>query len=213
MTVPTTLPRPQRNLTENGRLAWASTVASADIIVASGDYTGGASEQLFTLTAHGLIDGDMVTCFWQSAMGAMLGGVLTRGWVDYVSSSTFHVCTDYTLATPIANTADGTVAFVKGKVPTYVIAEILPSLIVTDGDTTGGTAEDMFTPNSTGMAGLYEADTIKLLYKSTANAAGTLDTTYYAKAPTTTYFQYAATAGGNALATTADGTVIFLKTS
>ena len=51
-----------------------------------------------------------------------------------------------------------------------------------------------------------------LVYKSAAGTAGTLDTTYYAKAPTVTYFQTAATAGGAVLDTTADGTNVWLKT-
>lgn len=210
-----TLPAPRTNLTATGLRDRGTDVAKgASMIVAVGDYTGGASEDLFTLAAHGLKTGDILHVLWQSAMGAVTGGVGLRCLVKYASSSTFHV-TDAS-GTTIENTADGTVIFLKGNVATSLVEiGILPNLIVADGDFTGGTVEDQFSSATTGIAGVYEADSLKLLYKS---AAGVLtgkaaDSIVYAKAPTVTYFQVAGTAGGAAIENSADGTAVFLKTS
>ncbi len=214
MSVPTSLPYPRLNVSDAALASWASTVTSTDIIVAAGDYTGGASEDLFTLASHGLIDGDMVHVLWQSAMGGVTGGVLTKAFVDYASSSTFHLCSDFLLTTTIENTADATVVLLKGRVSTAIVRQILPLILCVDWDYTGGTVEDMGTSGTTGLAGLYEGDTLKLLYKSAAGVtAGTAGTTYYAKAPTVSYFQIAATNGGSVIDSTADGTAVFLKTS
>lgn len=212
MTAPKSLPRPASNRTAAGFADRAADLTSSDIIVAAGDYTGGASEDLFTLTAHGLLSGDVLHVLWQSAMGGVTGGESTRAVAKVLSSSTFQLTSDG--ATVIENTADATVVFVKGQIPNAVVDNvIIPRIIVAAWDFTGGTVEDMGTP-AQGTRGLYEADTLKLLYKSAAGVtAGTLDVTYYAKAPTVTYFQISATSGGAVIDSTADGTAVFLKTS
>jgi hypothetical protein len=184
-------------------------IASGDIIVAAGDFTGGASEDLFTLTAHGLASGDVLHVLWQSVMGGVTGGEGVRGVAKVLSSSTFQLTTDGT--TIIENTADATVVLLKGDVPSAVVQLlVIPNIIVAAWDFTGGAAEDIGVP-AQGTHGLFEADPIKLLYKSAAGVGGTLDATVYTKAPTVTYFQFAATAGGAVVDTTADGTAVYLK--
>lgn len=208
------LPAPRTNLTGAGMQDRATdVVTSANLKVAVGDYTGGASEDLFTLSSHGMKTGDVLHVLWQSAMGAVTGGVGTKCLVKYVSSSTFHV-TDLD-GTTIENTADGTVMFLKGNNSTALVeVGVLPNFLVVDWDFTGGTVEDMGSSATTGLAGMYEGDTLKLIYKSAAGVtAGTLDTTYFAKAPTVSYFQISATNGGAVIDSTADGTAAFLKTS
>lgn len=208
-----TLPAPRRNLTAAGLQDRATDVAtSANIKVAAGDFTGGASEDLFTLSSHGLATGDMLHVLWQSAMGAITGGEGLQCFAKKVDANTFHV-TD-SAGTTIENTADGTVVFLAADVETDLVTiGIIPNIIVGTHDFTGGTAEDIDTP-AQGTKGLYEGDTIKLLYKSAAGvSAAAVDATVYAKAPTVTYFQTAATSGGAVQDTTADGTNVWLKTS
>jgi len=210
----TSLPAPRTNLTASGFRDRASDVVSSSTIkVAAGDYTGGASEDLFTLASHGLKTGDVLHVLWQSAMGGATGGVGLRCLAKVLSSSTFQITTAADVI--IENTADATVVFLAGNVDTSLVeAAVLPNLLVVDWDFTGGTVEDMGSSATTGLAGLYASDTLKLLYKSAAGVtAGTVDTTYYAKAPTVSYFQISATAGGAVIDSTADGTAIFLKTS
>ena len=91
---------------------------------------------------------------------------------------------------------------------------VIPRIVVGTGDATGGAAEDIFTP-AQGTKGIYEADTLKLLYKSASGVVTgkAVDATVYAKDPTVTYFQLAATAGGTVIDNSADGTAVFLKTS
>lgn len=214
MSVPKTLPAPRRNLTAAGTITRFDEVASTDIIVAVGDFTGGASEDLFTLTAHGLVDGDVLYVMAQSAQGGVTGGPGTRCVVNELSSSTFQLTSDG--STTIENTADATVTFLKGNaVPQRVADAIRPLIIVAQNDFTGGTVEDMMVPYAGTDIG--EADSIKLLFESAAGVHGTVDTTYFVKAPvaaaTAFYFQTSATAGGAVLDTTADGTAVFLKTS
>lgn len=212
MSAPNGFPGPRGNLTAAGIFDRIADLASADFIIAAGDFTGGAAEDLFTLTAHGLVSGDVLHCVWQSAMGGVTGGEATRAVVSVLSSSTFQLTTNGT--TIIENTADATVVFVKGRIRTgFVQHAIIPAVVVAAWDFTGGTVEDMGTP-AQGTHGIYEADTLKLVYKSAAGVtAGTADTTYYAKAPTVTYFQISATSGGAVIDSTADGTAVFLKTS
>ncbi len=208
------LPAPRSNLTATGMRDRATDVVSSSTLkVAAGDYTGGASEDLFTLSSHGLKTGDVLHVLWQSAMGGVTGGVGLKCLVKYVSSSTFHI-TDLA-GTTIENTADATVHFLSGNVDTSLVElAILPNYLVVDWDFTGGTVEDMGSSATTGLAGLYEADTLKLIYKSAAGVtAGTANTTYFAKAPTISYFQISATSGGSVIDSTADGTAAFLKTS
>ena len=210
-----TVPAPRTNLSATGFRDRATDVMTGSTLkVAAGDYTAGAAEDMFTLSAHGLKTGDILHVLHQSAMGGVTGGVGLRCLVHYLTSSTFQL-TDLD-GTTIENTADATVYFLKGNVDTSLVElGILPNLIVADGDYTGGTADNIFGSTTTGLAGIYEADTLKLLYKS---AAGVLtckaaDATVYAKAPTVTYFQVAATSGGTAIGNTADGIAVFLKTS
>lgn len=215
MTAPATFPKPARNWDAAGFGDRAGDIASTDIIVATGDYTGGASEDLFTATSHGLIDGDMVHVLWQSVMGVVTGGEATKAFVKYASANTFQLCSDVALATVIENSADGTVVLLKGRVSTNVVENlVIPRTIVGTGDATGGAAEDIFTP-AQGTKGVYEADTLKLVYKSAAGVVTgiAVDTTVYAKTPTVTYFQLAASAGGTVIDNSADGTAVFIKTS
>jgi len=215
MTVPTTLPAPRRNLTQAGLMSRYSGVASTDIIVAAADYTGGTPEDKFTLSTHGLVDGDVLYVVSQSAQGGVTGGPGTRGVVLRTDANVFQLTTDG--STVIENTADATVVFLKGTgVPQRVADAIRSLIIVALNDFTAGTVEDMLVPYLGTDIG--EADAIKLLYKSAAGVANSaVDVTSYVKAPvaaaTAFYFQTAATAGGNVLDTTADGTAVFLKTS
>jgi hypothetical protein len=211
----TTLPAPLQNFTAAGMIDRATdVVTSSTIRVVAGDFTGGASEDLFTLTAHGLVTGDVVHVLWQSAMGGVTGGEGLRCYIKKVDADTFHLASDQTGATVIENTADATVVLLKGDLDSaFVRLGIIPNIIVDAWDFTGGTVEDQGTP-AQGMKGLYEADTMKLLYKSAAGVtAGTLDATYYCKSPTVTYHQISATSGGAVVDSTADGTAVFLKTS
>jgi hypothetical protein len=212
MSVPNSFPTPLRNRGEVGVHSLISNITSSDVKYALGDYTGGASEQLWTLTAHGLVSGDVVHCLFQTAMGAVVGGEASRWYVKVLSSSTFQLYSEAALTTISTNTADGSALFLKGNVPTAIVTQlVIPNIIVDAWDFTGGTVEDMGTP-AQGTHGLYEADALKLLYKSASGVtAGTLDVTYYAKAPTVTYHQIAATAGGAVIDSTADGTAVFLK--
>jgi hypothetical protein len=216
MTVPTTLPAPRMNLTGAGRISRFTGVASTDIILAVGDFTGGASEDLFTLTSHGLVDGDILYVVAQSAQGAATGGPGLRAVVNQLDANTFQLTTNGT--TVIENTADGTVTFLKGNaIPQHVADEIRSLIIVALNDTTAGTVEDMLVPYS-GVNDIATGDTLKLLAKSAAGVhPSAVDTTVYVIAPiaaaTAYYFQTSLTAGGASVDTTADGTAVFLKTS
>jgi len=214
VTVPTTLSAPRRNLTSAGIISRVSGVASGDIIVALGDYTGGASTFMFTLTAHGLVDGDILYAVDQDTQGAILGGPGTRCVVKRATADVFQCTSDG--STVIENTADGTVVFLKGNnIPQRVADAVRSYIICALGDTDAGAVADMFVPFS--GWDIAEADTIKLLYKAAAGVAGTLDATTYIRLPVrtvaTTYFNSAATAGGAAVATSADGLAVWLKTS
>ena len=218
MSVPTGLPRPGSNRTAAGFADAVSDVAGTDILVTAGDYTGGAAEDLFTLTAHGLVTGDYLFLLHKIAAGAVTGAVGTKFRAKVLTADTFQLTN--LAGTVIENTADGaSVVFLKGSHATpdaVVQTMILPRLIVADGDYTGGTTEDMFTPRAaTGMANLEDTNTLKLLYKAAAGvltgiAAGT---TVYAKSTTTAAFETSATSGGADIENTADGLAIFLKTS
>lgn len=222
MTVPTSFPTPLRNKAAAGVHSLISSITASDLKVALGDFTGGASEQLWTLTSHGLASGDVVHCVWQDTMGAVAGGEGTRWYVKVLSSSTFQLYSDPLLATVSTNTADGTAALLKTppQTPTAVITQlVIPNIIAGFNDTTGGTVEDMYTA-VTGLKGAVDGTTIKLLYKGAAGVAGTLDATVFVKSPVTpsasgsaAYFNYAATSGGAAVANTTDGLYVFLKTS
>lgn len=216
MTVPTALPGPRSNRTKTGNIDRADGLAGTDLVVAVGDYTGGAAEDLFTATAHGLITGDYVWLLYKDAAGAVTGRVGTRFRVKYLTANTFNL-TD-TAGNVIANTADGAVVvLLKG---THAVSDavvqtvILPALIVATGDYTGGTTEDMFTPAAaTGYHGLEEADPLLLLYKSASGvvAGKAAGATVYAKSVTTAAFELSATAGGDDIEHSADGTAVFLK--
>ena len=218
MSVASTLPAPRMNRTAAGLRSAASDIVAADLIVAVGDFTGGASEDLFTLSSHGLVDGDVLYALFETATGAITGGVGTRCVVNELSSSTFNV--QDADGDTIENTADGTVVFLKvarGANSDVVELAVLPNLIVGTNDFTGGTVEDQVSA-STGLQGAVDGDSIKLLYKSAAGAAAVAaDATAYVKSPvvsaTAQYCQTALTSGGAVADTTADGTVIFLKTS
>lgn len=220
MTVPTTLPAPRRNLTDAGMASRFDDIASADVLVLAGDFTGGASEDLFTLSAHGLLSGDVVVVLGQSAQGTVSAGIGTRAIALVLSSSTLQLTTDGT--TIIENTADGTAYVLKAssRLSQRVADAIVTRIIVAGNDTTGGTVEDMVSAQS--FCGAIDGDTLKLLYKSAAGAAAVaVDASVYVKSPvqttsatsTTNYFQTAATSGGAVLDTTSDGTLLWIKTS
>jgi hypothetical protein len=219
MSVPKTLPAPRRNLTDAGLATRYDDVASTDIIVAAGDFTGGAAEDLFTLTSHGLVDGDILYSIGQSAMGTITGGCGVRFVVNALDANTFQLTSDG--STVVENTADGTGFFLKGNnVPQRVADAILGRIIIAGNDTTGGTVEDMVTAQN--VHDLIDGDQLKLLYKSAAGAATqAVDTTIFVKSPvvttaataTTGYFQTAATSGGSVQDTTADGLLVWLRVS
>jgi len=217
MTVPVALPGPRSNRNRSGFIGLADDLAATDIILAVGDYTGGAEEDMFTLSAHGLADGAYVWLLHVTALGTVTGRVGTGFRVNVLSANTFQL-TDKS-GTVIENTADGSAWFLKGShsTPDAVVQNvILPNLIVAAGDYTGGTTEDMFTPSSAyGLIGLYEADPLKLLYKSAAGVVTGISTgtTVYAKSVTASAFELAATAAGADIENTADGTAVFVRTS
>jgi hypothetical protein len=219
MAVPKTLPAPRKNMTDAGQATRFSGIASTDVLTVLGDFTGGASENMFTLTAHGLISGDVVYVLGETAIGVTLGGPRTRYVALVISSSVFQLTTDGT--TVVTNTADGTAYLLKGNgVPQRVADAIVGRIIIGGNDTTGGTVEDMNFCLS--LNGARSGDTIKLLYKSAAGvAAVAADASAFVKSPVntitattvTSYFQTSATAGGAVLDTTADGTNVWLLTS
>lgn len=222
MSIPKTLPAPRRNQTDAGHATRFDDLVAADfVLAAAGDFTGGAAEDLFTLSSHGLVDGDILYCVGQTAKGTVTGGIGTRAVVNQLDANTFQLTTDG--STVIENTADGTAHFLKGNggVPQRVADAIAARIILAGNDTTGGTVEDMMFLQ-TGGAAVEDGDTIKLLYKSAAGvAAVAADATTYVKSPVntisatavTSYCQTSATAGGSVADTTADGTLVWIKTS
>jgi hypothetical protein len=215
-------PAPAQNRTRSGFLASADDVAAANILVTVGDYTGGATAHMFTLSSHGLVSGDYVYPVYKSVLGACGVRVGVQCRVVVSTSSVFTLTTAAGVA--IENTADGTVAFFKGSHDStnMVNLVLLPNLIVANGDFTGGSAEDIFMPTiETGFGALEDADSIKLLYKS---AAGVLtgiatDVAVFVKTilPQATTvpgkFELAATAGGADIENTADGLAVFVRTA
>lgn len=219
MTVPKTLPAPRRNQTDAGIASRFDDIVAADIIVAAGDYTGGAAEDLFTLSSHGLVDGDILYVLGQTVVGTVALGNGSRHIVNQLDANTFQLTSDG--STVNENAADGTAYFLKGNgVPQRVADAVRAKIIVGGNDTTGGTVEDMNFCQS--LCGAIDGDLIKLLYKSASGvAAVAADATAYVKSPVntisatavTSYFQTAATAGGSVLDTTADGTNLWLLVS
>lgn len=220
MSVPSTLPAPRRNLSDAGMAGRFDDLVAADVLVFAGDYTGGASEDLFTLSAHGLTSGDKVAVLGQSAKGVVTGGVGLRAVAKVLSSSTIQLTTDG--STVIENSADGTAYIVRidPRMSQRAVDALVARIVVAGNDTTGGTVEDMV--SCSGVDDLEDGDTLKLLYKSAAGAAAVaVDASVYVKSPVNTvsatgstgYFQTAATSGGSVLDTTADGTLLWIKTS
>lgn len=210
MTVAATLPAPRKNQTNAGNISRFSGLASTDLIVALGDYTGGAASNMFTLTAHGLSTGDVLYAIAQDTQGAILGGPGTRVAVTVTSSSVFTV--------PVTNTADGTVVFLKGNGISQGTADAIGRLlIVCQNDTTGGTVEDMQVPFAGNIGDIATGDTLTLLYKSAAGVhPSAVDTSVFVIAPVQSilhyYFQTSLTSGGASVDTTADGLAVYLKT-
>ena len=92
MPTPDTLPAPAMNRTAAGVQGRARlNLEAADLIVAVGDYTAGASEDMFTATTHGLITGDQLHVVWQSAIGVVTGGEATRAFVNRLGADTFQL--------------------------------------------------------------------------------------------------------------------------
>lgn len=222
MAVPTGLPAPRQNVTRAGFAGSADDVVAADTLMVVGDYTGGAADDLLTLASHGLTTGDYVFLLWKSAPGVITGAVGTKFRVKVLSSSTFQVRgMDGVL---VEHSADGSALFLKGShaTPDTVIQNvILPRLIVATGDFTGGTTDDEFIPTAaTGMAGLEDTNTLKLLYKAAAGVVVgiNVNTIVFAKSvrssgATTDGFELAATSGGADIENSADGVAVFIKTS
>lgn len=213
---------PRSSRSRTGFLAAADDIASTDLVVATGDYTGGTPEDEFNLTAHGLITGDYIWLLHKATAGVVTGRVGTCFRVKIVDANSFQL-TDKS-GTVIENTADGVAVFLKGNHHTtdaFVQLAVLPNLVVTTGDYTGGATEDVFYPTLAGAGALEDADPIKLLYKAAAGVLTSIavDTTVYVKtiaeqsgtAPGK--FELAATAGGDDIENTADGLAIFIKTS
>lgn len=220
MTVPSTLPAPRRNLSDAGLASRFDDLASTDILVFVGDYTGGSAEDIFTLASHGLTSGDVVAVIGQTQQGVVSSGEATRAVAKVASSSVIQLTTDGT--TVIENTADGTAYIVKidPRMSQRAIDALTARILVCGNDTTGGTVEDMTSAQN--LRGCIDGDTLKLLYKSASGvAAVAVDASVYVKSPVNTvsatavssYFQTAATAGGSVLDTTADGTCLWIKTS
>lgn len=89
----------------------ATEARTPALLFAAGDFTGGASEDLFTLASHGLVDGDVVRLVYESAAGVVTGAVGDDFIVNQLSSSTFQLTSDG--STVIENTADGNAGFIK----------------------------------------------------------------------------------------------------
>jgi hypothetical protein len=83
----------------------------SNLLTAVGDFTGGASEDMFTLAAHGLVDGDRVQLIYESAAGVVNGAVGDVFYVNQLSSSTFQLASNAAASTIVENTADGTAVF------------------------------------------------------------------------------------------------------
>lgn len=222
MTVANT-PSPRSNRTRAGFIGAADDLAGTDLIVAAGDYTGnGDGEDLFTLTAHGLITGDYVWLLYKSAAGVVNGRPGTRFRVKKANVDDFQITT--LAGVVVEHSADGTAVFLKGTHATkdsFVNTVILPNLVVANGDYTGGGTEDVFYPTIETGFGLEDADPLKLLYKAAAGVLTGISagTKVYVKSivPQATTvagdFELAATAGGADIENTADGLAIFVKTS
>lgn len=211
------LPGPRSNLTAAG-IADRGSDIHGSVIVAAGDFTGGAAEDLFTLSSHGLTSGQAVFLLYKSAVGVVNGVAGSRFFAKVLSSSTFQLTSDPANATIVEHSADGTAVLLvaNADATAFVQLVVLPNLIAAAGDFTGGATEDMFTPDATtGYHGLEDTNRLLLLYKAAAGvltgiAAGT---TVFAKSTTATAFETAATSGGADIENTADGLAIFLKTS
>src|SRR5678816_3483494 len=107
---------------------------------------------MFTLTSHGLSSGDVLYYVDSATQGVATGGPGTRFVALVIDANIFQLTSDGT--TVVTNTADGTGVFLKGSaVPQRVADAISARIICAQGDTTGGTVEDMFVPFSgTGIA-------------------------------------------------------------
>lgn len=216
MSVLATLPAPRTNQTPTRLLDATNDLVAADIIVAAGDENGGTADDQFTLASHGLATGDYVYLLYKSLMGSVTGRVGSRFRVKIVSANIFQL-TDASGAV-VVNTADGTAVFLRAThrtSPAAVNAILGNSLIVAAGDFTGGTTEDEFVAAQTGLHGLEETDTLRLLYKSASGVVTGIaaDTVVYAKSVRPDGFELAATSGGADIENSADGTAIFVKTS
>jgi hypothetical protein len=87
-------------------------IASGGVVVAAGDFTGGLTEDLFTLTAHGLADNERIRLLYESAAGVVTGAVGDIFYVDRVDADTFHISLTAGGAA-VENTADGTAVFMR----------------------------------------------------------------------------------------------------
>lgn len=95
-------------------------------VIAAGDFTGGASEDLFTATAHGFEDDDVVALVAESAAGVVTGAVGDTFVIGDAAANTFRLYDS--AGTLIENTADGTAVF----------ARVSGATVDTSGATEGG---------------------------------------------------------------------------
>lgn len=83
----------------------------ADVVSAAGDFTGGASEDLFTAASHGFADNQEVVLLYKAAAGVLTGvSVGDHVFIDLASASTFGLAAT-SGGTRIENTADGDAVF------------------------------------------------------------------------------------------------------
>lgn len=97
-----TLPGPRNNL----------AAAILRPVVAAGDFSGnGDGEDLFTLVAHGLSDGDRLYLIYESAAGVVTGSTRATYIVKRINDDDFQLTTDG--STVVENSADGTAVFLN----------------------------------------------------------------------------------------------------
>lgn len=109
----TTVAQVIRDLQTSTHMGAEVRLGVGNLLTAVGDFTAGASEDMFTLAAHGLVDGDRVQLIYESAAGVVTGAVGDTFYVNQLSASTFQLASDAAATTIVENTADGTAIFAK----------------------------------------------------------------------------------------------------
>lgn len=116
-----------------------SATVVADVVIATGDFTGGASEDLFTATAHGMSNGQELVLAAQSAAGVVTGAVGDTFYVIDSATNTFRVALTAGGAV-VQNTADGTAVFQKAD--GVDLANANASTFASDGPESSNTDPD-----------------------------------------------------------------------